>query len=257
MQTKSCSTHQSPEIWSNAFRLVQREIFMCKQNHQKECAITSGPTLCSSDVVLRFNHFPLLPTRSILAKRTYTDWFGWWSDTFCSSWTCIAPLHLNALRPRVSKWGYSERSQLHGLPVLLFSQPKRLSASGLSGNIWNFFFLRSRADLSRNGPWELRHEIEICLEETASGSNRITRSWSETALLYIIITFGWRLSGYSTDAWAGSFSTVQAGCESAFWPLDDSTGQNTPGQGRQTALVARPNCIQYTHTHIGPGAIFD
>lgn len=27
MQTKSCSTHQSPEIWSNAFPLVQREIF--------------------------------------------------------------------------------------------------------------------------------------------------------------------------------------------------------------------------------------
>lgn len=69
---------------------------------------------------------------------------------------CIALLHLNALRPRASKWGYSERSHLHGLLVLLFLEPKRLSASGLSGNICNLFFLRGRADLSRNGPRDTR-----------------------------------------------------------------------------------------------------
>lgn len=171
---------------------------------------------------------------------------------------CIGPLHLNALRPRVSKRGYSERSHLHGLPVLLFSEPKRLSTSGLSGNICDLFFPRSRADLSRKWPpriktgdWNL---FGANREREQSDHSQLIRN-----LLYIIITFVWRLSGYSSDAWAGSFSTAQAGCESALWPLDDSTGQKTPGQGRQTAWVARPNCIQHTHTHthIGPGAIFD
>lgn len=146
---------------------------------------------------------------------------------------CIAPLHLNALR------GYSQRSHLHGLPVLLFSEPKRLSTSGLSGNICDLFFLRSRADLSRNGPRELRHEIEICLEETASGSNRITRSWSETASLYIRITFGWRLSGYSADARAGSFSTAQAGCESAFLAFRWLHGSENTGSGEADSLGSK------------------